>query len=45
MEEVLHRIKVYLYENYQTDNPNDYSVQTYSIAKSSLKTPKNLIIS
>ena len=27
MEEILHKIKVYLYENYLTDNPNDYSAK------------------
>ena len=30
MEEVLHRIKVNLYENYLTDNPNDYSAKVIS---------------
>ena len=30
MEEILHRIKVNLYENYLTDNPNDYSAKVIS---------------
>ena len=30
MEEILHRIKVYLYENFLTDNPNDYSAKVIS---------------
>ena len=30
MEEVFHKIKVNLYENYLTDNPNDYSAKVIS---------------
>ena len=30
MENVLHKIKVNLYENYLTDNPNDYSAKVCS---------------
>ena len=41
MEEILHSIKVNLYENYLTDNPNDYSVQTHSVVSPSLKNHKN----
>lgn len=30
MEKVLHKIKVNLYENFLTDNPNDYSAKVIS---------------
>jgi hypothetical protein len=30
MEDILHRIRVYLYENFLTDNPNDYSARVAS---------------
>ena len=30
MEEVLHKIKVNLYENYLTDNPDDFSARVIS---------------
>ena len=44
MEEILHRIKVNLYENYLTDNPDDYSVLTHSMAILSLRNHKSSII-
>ena len=37
MEEILHKIKVYLYENYLTDNPNDYSAKVASERTLSIK--------
>jgi hypothetical protein len=30
MEDILHKIRVYLYENFLTDNPNDYSAKVVS---------------
>jgi hypothetical protein len=30
MDDILHRIRVYLYENFLTDNPNDYSARVVS---------------
>ena len=30
VKDILHRIKVYLYQNYLTDNPNDYSAKVSS---------------
>ena len=30
MEEILHRIRVYLYENFLTDNPNDFTAKVIS---------------
>ena len=37
MNEVLHRIRVNLYENYLTDNPNDYSAKVISERTLSVK--------
>ena len=37
MEDVLHKIKVNLYENFLTDNPNDYSAKVISERSLSVK--------